>query len=250
MKNSVLLLAFVLFIAGNAAAQTADEIVNKYFENTGGYKNWSALKGITMKAKVNQGGLEIPLEIFNFADGRQLTKITFQGMVIKQGVYDGTSLWNTNFQTMKAEKSDDETTANFIQEAKDFPDALFDYKKKGYKLELLGKETIEGTETFKLKLTKKPVKVDGKPVDNIVFYYIDAENFVPIVQESEVKSGPAKGQVSQTKLSDYQEVSGLYFPFTIAQGVKGGGSQPLVIESIAINPTVDPAEFAFPKEQK
>ena len=114
-----------------------------------------------MSAKVNQGGMEIPLEIFQMADGRQLTKISLQGNVIKQGVYDGTSVWNTNFQTMKAEKVDEEAAVRFKQETADFPDALYNYKAKSYTLELVGKETIEGTETFKLKLTKKPLKFSG-----------------------------------------------------------------------------------------
>jgi hypothetical protein len=248
MKKAFLSLAALLLVTSAAKAQTADEIIAKYFENTGGYAKWAELKGISMKAKVNQGGLEIPLEIVQLKEGKSLTKITFQGLVIKQGVFDGKDLWSTNFQTMKAEKSDDEQTANQVQESKDFPDALFEYKKKGYKVELLGKETIEGTETFKVKLTKKPLTIDGKQVDNIVYYYFDAENFVPIVQEQEVKSGPAKGQIGQTKLSDYQEVNGLFFPFTLSQGVKGGGSQPLVVESIALNPVIDAAEFAFPKQ--
>ena len=66
-----------------------------------------------MTAKVNQQGMEIPLEIYQLKDGRQMTKITFQGNVIKQGVYDGETLWSHNFMTMKAEKSDAEETSNF-----------------------------------------------------------------------------------------------------------------------------------------
>ena len=49
-------------------------------------------------------------------------------------------------------------------ESKDFPDAFFNYKEKGYTIELLGKEDLEGTETFKIKLTKTPMTVDGEKV--------------------------------------------------------------------------------------
>jgi hypothetical protein len=231
-----------------SVAQTADEIVANYFENIGGKEAWSKLKGIKMSAKVNQGGMEIPLEIFQMADGRQLTKISLQGNVIKQGVYDGTSVWNTNFQTLKAEKVDEEAAVRFKQETADFPDALYNYKAKSYTLELVGKETIEGTETFKLKLTKKPLKFSGEMVDNINFYYMDTENFVPILVESEIKEGPQKGAVAQTKFSEYQEVQGLYFPFSMEQGIKGVGMQALIIDAVEVNPTVADSEFAFPTE--
>ncbi|MFO0267570.1 MAG: outer membrane lipoprotein-sorting protein, partial [Cyclobacteriaceae bacterium] len=164
-------------------------------------------------------------------------------------VYDGTTLWSHNFMTMKAEKSDAESTENFKKEIGEFPDAFLNYKGKGYKAELLGKETVDGTETYKIKLVKKPILVDGKETENVVFYYFDAENFVPLMTETEIKSGPAKGMVSQSKMSDYQEVSGLMMPFSMSQGVKGQPGQPLTITAIELNPAVDAAAFKFPEGQ-
>ncbi len=248
MKTLRTMLAVTLMaVAGMANAQSVDEILNSYFENTGGLEAWGNLKGIKISAKVNQGGIEIPLEIVQLKDGRQYTKITFQGQEIKQGVFDGTSLWSTNFQTMKAEKADDESTLNAKLDANDFPDSFFDYKSKGYKVELAGKENFDGAETFKVKLTKEPRTIDGNKVEDVSYYFFEVESFVPIGQESEIKEGPAKGQVSQIKMSDYKEVSGLYFPYSMVQGLKGGQSQPLVIESIEINPAVKDADFSFPQ---
>ncbi|MEK6780990.1 MAG: outer membrane lipoprotein-sorting protein [Bacteroidota bacterium] len=248
MKRKFLLSLVAVAFAFVGNAQTADEILAKYFENTGGLDKWKALEGIKISAKVNQGGMEIPLEIVQLKDGRQMTSITFQGKEVKQGVFDGTSLWSTNFMTMKAEKSDAEATENFKVDIGEFPDAFLNYKERGLKVELLGKETVEGSETFKIKLTKKPIKVDGKETDNVQFYYFDAENFVPLMMEAEINSGPAKGMISQNKMSDYQEVGGLMMPFSMAQGVKGQGSQPLTISNIELNPKVDAAAFAIPAD--
>ena len=246
MKRKLIFTLLTMTCAFIAQAQTADEIIAKYFENTGGIDKWKAVQGMKMTAKVNQGGMEIPLVIVQLKDGRQMTKVTFQGKEIMQGVYDGSTLWSHNFMNMKAEKSDAEATENFKKEIGEFPDPFLTYKERGYKMELLGKETVDGTETFKIKLTKKPIKVDGKDVENVTFYYFDAENFVPLMSETEIKSGPQKGQIGQSKMSDYQEVSGLMMPFSMAQGVKGGGSQPLTITAIELNPKVEASAFAFP----
>jgi outer membrane lipoprotein-sorting protein len=246
-------LLFLLALIASTASygQTADEIISKYFENTGGLEKWKTVQGTKAIAKVNQGGMEIPLSIVNLKDGRQMTVITFQGKDIKQGVFDGTTLWSHNFMNMKAEKSDAESTENFKTNlGSDFPTAFMNYKERGYKVELLGKETIDGTQTFKIKLTKKPIKIDGQPKDNIEFYYFDTENFVPLVVESEINSGPAKGKIGQGKMSDYQDVGGLLFPFSLAQGLKGEGPmQPLTITKIELNPTVEDKDFAFPVEK-
>lgn len=243
-----LIIGLIAIMPFQLKAQTADEIIETYFENTGGREAWSSLKGIRINAKVNQGGLEIPLEIVQMADGRTYTKITFQGMTIMQGVYDGTTSWNTNFQTMKAEKTDEETTYNMALEAKNFPDAFLNYKEKGYTVELMGNETIDGAETFKIKLTKSPMKVDGNMVDNVSFYYFESENMVPIAVDTEVQMGPQKGAIGRNTMSDYQEVEGLFFPFAMSQGLKDGPSQAIQIESIELNPEIDEAAFTFPEQ--
>ena len=242
-------LGIVLFIMAFALptqAQTVDEILTSYFENVGGLENLKAIKGIKMNIKMNQQGMEFPVEVIQLSDGRQMTSISIQGNEMKQNVFDGETLWGTNFMTMKAEKSDPEATANFKLNINDFPDSFIDYKEKGYVVELLGKETIDGAETFKIKLVKEPITVDGKEEEDVSFYYFDTENFVPIAVESEVKSGPGKGMVSFTTMSDYQEVEGMYFPFSMSQGVKGQPGAPMNIESIQLNPEVAEGSFAFP----
>ena len=241
-----LFISFLALFTTFGQAQSVDEIIDSYYKNTGGIEAWGNLKGIRIKAKVNQGGLEIPLEIVQLKDGRQYTSFTLQGQTLRQGVFDGVNLWSTNFATMKAEKCDEESTANGKLDMNDFPDSFYDYKKKGYKVELVGKETFDGTEAYKIKIVREPRKVDGVVSDDIIYYFFDAEAMIPIGQESEIKQGPAKGQISQIKLSDYQEVNGLYFPFSMSQGLKGGESQPLVIVSVEVNPSVSDSDFTFP----
>ena len=95
---------FLLFIAGfsylSIHAQTADEIISKYIENTGGSSNWEKLNGFKYSARINTLGLEMPLEVIQLRDGRQMSSAIFQGREIKQGVFDGNTLWNINVRTM------------------------------------------------------------------------------------------------------------------------------------------------------
>lgn len=250
MKKFISIIALSLASATVMADANKDEIINTYFENTGGYENWAKVENIRMKGIFNQGGMKIPVTLVQMKDGRRYMEFEFQGKKIKQGVFDGETMWNTNFMTMKPEKADSEETANIKLESNDFPDALYNYKEKGYSLEMLGDETIDGVETYKLKLTKEPVTVEGKQVEDITYYYFDKDSMIPLVQESEIKTGPAKGKISQVNVSDFQEVDGLYFPFSISQGVKGGNLAPIEIQSIELNVDVDPSVFVMPKAEK
>jgi outer membrane lipoprotein-sorting protein len=142
-----------------------------------------------------------------------------------------------------------ETTENLLSQINDFPDPFYNYKDNGFKVELLGKETKEGTECFKIKLTKTPITVAGKKEDNVVFYYFDTENFVPIMTEAEVKEGPAKGQMSTSTMGDYQEVDGVYFPFSMTQRLKDGQGQTIEFEKVVLNGKFEDKIFVFPGDK-
>ncbi len=236
-----LTIAFLLTAFAPVSAQTADEIINNYLENTGGKAAWEKLQAVKMTATANAQGMEIPVEIYQTKDGKQLVKINFQGQEITQLAFDGNTMWTTNFMTMQPEKSDAETTENMKKQMADFPTPFIDYKAKGFTVELIGKETKEGTETYKIKLTQSPIVVDGVEQPNVSYYYFDTENYVPIVTESEIKQGPMKGQMNVSTMSDYQEVNGLYFPFALSMAGQG-----IQLKEVILNPEVDLAMFAFP----
>ncbi len=244
----LLLVAVIVSFTTMAQAQTAEEIIANYFENTGGMDAWNSLKALKFEGAVKVQGMELPMTMIQTKEGKQLSVAEFQGMKFYQGVFDGQTMWNTNQMTMAAEKSDAETTANAKLEMNDFGDPFLNYADKGYTVELLGNETIEGTETYKIKLTKEPTMVDGAEVPTVAYYYFDMDNFVPIVIEQDLLTGPGKGMTGQTKLSDYQEAGGIYFPFSIVAGAKGQpGGQEIVIKSVEINPEVSDEMFAFPE---
>jgi outer membrane lipoprotein-sorting protein len=246
-KLNKILLTLLLFFTFNSFSQSVDEIIDNYFENTGGIDQWRKLKGVKMLAKLSQQGMEIPIEIIQMQGGKQMQIINFQGQSIKAQVFDGEVSWGINMMSQKPEKSDQETTDNLKLDNNDFPDSFMDYKSKGYIAELIGKETVDGTETFKVKLTKEPKTIDGNKEDDITFYFFDTENYVPIAIQTEVKEGPGKGMIMEITMSDYQEVEGLYFPFSQTQGIKDQPSIPLIIDSIELNPTIDENEFKFPE---
>ncbi|TSE10846.1 MULTISPECIES: outer membrane lipoprotein-sorting protein [Aquimarina] len=239
-----ILVAFVLAISSSFYAQTADEIINNYFENTGGKENWEKLEGIEMVGVMKMQNMEIPFEQVATKNGKQVVTIELQGNRMVWSAFDGETSWERNQQTMEAEKRDNEATENIKKQVKDFPDPLLNYKEKGYTVELIGKETIDGTETFKIKLTKDPILINGESKPNISHYYFDTENFVPIIIESEINEGPMKGQTVKSSVSDYQEVNGVYFPFTISNQF-----QTLGFKEIKLNPEVDAAVFAFPEKK-
>ena len=56
------------------------------------------------------------------------------------------------------------------------------------------------------------------------------------------------GEIARSVQSDFDEVDGLFFPFHLGQGLKGGPMQPITVESIVVNPEVDESLFSFPDD--
>ncbi|MEZ4817747.1 MAG: outer membrane lipoprotein-sorting protein [Flavobacteriaceae bacterium] len=245
-KLQLLVLTLLLAITPTFShAQTADEIIDNYFENTGGKTAWENVSALKYSGTADAQGMEIPWIMYMTKSGKQALTINLQGQTMTQFAFDGETMWTTNFMTMSPEKSDAEASENIKKSSsKSFPSPFLNYKEKGYTVELIGDEVIEGTETFKIKLVEDPIMVDGVETPSITFYYFDKENFVPIAIETEVKQGPMAGQTIKDIMSDYQEVEGLYFPFSMTQG-----GQPLSVKSIEINPEIDAAVFEFPTVQ-
>ena len=114
---------------------------------------------------------------------------------------------------------------------------------------MLGKDSYEGTEVFKIKLIKKPVIVDGKEEENYTIFFFDTENYVPLASESIVTSGPAKGMTQQTVTSDYQEVeNGLIVPFLVQEKFGGQLQLEMIYKTVEFNTEVDESIFVMPKD--
>lgn len=244
----LLLVAVIVSFTTMAQAQTAEEIIANYFENTGGLDAWNEIETMRMTGKAGMGPQEFPFTQTMTIDGKMAIDIDLQGQKLTVQAFDGEQMWGTNFQSMKAEAMDAETSANYKQEAADVFDTFLNYKEKGYTIALDGSETVEGTDTFKVVVTKKDLIDEGKPVPSVSMFYFDKENFVPIMSETTATSGPQKGMTSQTLYSDYQEAGNIYYPHSLTVKINGQVGQTIKIDQIDINPDIDESIFKMPAQ--
>nr|WP_321236126.1 outer membrane lipoprotein-sorting protein [uncultured Psychroserpens sp.] len=235
----------LLLMTNYTSAQNAKAIMAKYTKVTGGEKKWNKINVMSVSGTahlINQGGMELPFTRIVKKDGKQITSLIVNGMNYVSLAYDGETAWGSN-QQMQPEKKSVDVATNTENLKYDFPYPGHNWKKNGYTLEYLEKVMIEGTETFKIKLTKLPQFVDGKSVDNIQYLYIDSKKYIPILTESEVVSGTDKGKITKSFLSDYKEVDGLLFPFTVTMKYEDEIFQILKTTSVEWNKDIDDSLF-------
>lgn len=241
-KVSTILLT--LLLATQGFAQTAEEVIAGYVKAVGGEEAIRRNTTWRLTAKVDAGGMELPV-FFLKAPNKMKVFVTFQGITFVQQAFDGTTAWKTNQMTMQSEKSTSEETANLAQDLMEEPDVMVTYKSLGYSVEKLADESVEGTSCYAIKMTKKPRIVDGKPVDNIVTYFIDKSSNALLMTRSVSQDGPSKGTVVETLFSDYQEAGGIYIPFSMTIRAAGMPGQTIKFEKAEPNVSIDDKEFAY-----
>lgn len=232
-RNSMLSLFMVsLMFAGTIQAQTVDEVITKNIEAIGGKDNWKKVNTMKSEASLSVQGMDIPINIYqvnNKAFRSDFTAMNMTGYTI----VNGDSGWN--FNPMQGQTKPEPMTADQLSAQKDELDiqsSFIDYKEKGHKVELVGREDIDGVNTFKVKLTRKS--------GNEVTYFIDPTTYYVIRVATKMKiNGQEIEQVSN--LGNYTKLpEGIIIPFSMEMP---GAPAPIVIKKVEVNPTLDPSLF-------
>jgi hypothetical protein len=232
----ILILAALIVLPFSVYSQSLDEILKSHFEAINQEKLLKA-KTLVAKGKALQMGVELPFTQIQKRPAKTYLEIEIQDMKLIQA-FDGETGWTIEPWTGSSDPRDmgGQELKNIRQQANMDGD-LYDWKNKGYELELVGKEELEGSEVFNLKLSKN----EG----DIYNYYIDAEAFVILKLKSRVN---VEGNMIETEtiLSNYKPVEGIILPHTSEMKFNGQTMMQLVIEKIEIDAKVDDAKFVKP----
>ena len=144
----------VTLLAPAMWAQTADEIIAKNVQARGGADKLTSVQSVKSTATLAMGpGMEAPGAIDPEAGNLARLEFTIQGLTAVQA-YDGKNAWQVMpFMGKKDPELMAADEAKEIEEMADIDGPLVDYKSKGNQVELLGKDKIEGTDAYKLKVT-------------------------------------------------------------------------------------------------
>jgi hypothetical protein len=241
MRKVLLALVTIALCSVAASAQTADEIIAKYVKTIGGMEKIEAVKTLRRSGKVIVGGgFEIPIVEENKRPNMVRQDITIQGLV-GTNAYDGKVGWKVQpWQGKKDPEAMGEGELKSILEEADLDGPLVNYKEKGNKVEFVGMDEVEGTDTYKLKVTM--------PNGETRFFFMDTDYFVPI--KIETKRTIRGNEVEfETVLGDYKEVNGWYLPWSLEVGAKGSQfKQKVEFEKVETNVAIDDSRFAMPKK--
>jgi len=233
-----LVLILVLFAASPYIfTQTVDEIVQKNLQASGGVDALKSKNSVRLTGTLKVQGMELPMTIYRKRPGMLRTDVTVEAASMVDA-FDGTQRWKIlPFGGNKAaEKATPEETAD-MKEQSDFDPQLLDYKTRGRQLELSGKESVDGKEVYKLKMTL----ASGATQD----LFVDAATFLIVKQLGRVHT-PQGEQPIQTMLSDHRMVDGISLPFRIQTKVGDTTEVEILVQKVEWNVDIPDSLFKMP----
>jgi hypothetical protein len=230
-------LMLLFSVAMVAKAQTADEAINKYITAMGGIDKLNSIKSLRMEGvSVMQNGNEINSTIHKVQGKLYRREINFgMGTIIMLVTEKGG--WSTNPRSGGVFEPMNEEMLKNMKGEMECTIPLVNYAAKGHTAELVGKETINGSECSKIKLTLKTGTVINYFIDNQNGYLVrESRKGAPMGRRSGEQGG---GEVEMiTDYSDYKPVEGGYI-FPMALAATGGFAGKTNFEKIEVNQPVD-----------
>lgn len=231
-------LAVWAFIPVSAGAQSVDEIILKNIQAHGGVDKLKSVQSLRTTAKFSQGSFRAEVRQVNKRPEKVREEFIIQGLAQIQA-YDGKTGWQISpFSGRKDPEllSQDDMKSLIVDADMDGP--LVNYKEKGHKAELVGHDSVEGTDCFKIKLSMK----NG----DVRYYYLDGDSFLELKLEIQTTIRGAL-QESEMYFGDYEQVGGIYYAFVVEQAQKGSASRAQVtVAKIEQNVALDDADFSMP----
>jgi hypothetical protein len=233
--------AGALAFGANCFALTAAEVIAKNIESHGGLAALKAIENTTATGKmtVGDGGefsLDMELKMVQARPSSSRMEATFQGMTMVNA-FDGKESWAISpFGGRKDPQRNGADEAKVAKIMADMDGQLVDFQAKGYTVDYLGMEDVDGTNAHKLR-----VKLNA--TDSRTFF-LDPDFFLEIRIEDRFQMRGVES-VTRTELGDYEKVNGWFMPFYVeSQGAK------MSFEKIEANSKIDNAQFGFPVTTK
>jgi outer membrane lipoprotein-sorting protein len=234
------LVAVMTMSAVSVGAQTVDEIIAHYIKAVGGMDKIESIRTLRRTGKwFGGGGFEAVIVQENKRDSSVREEFSLQGMTAINA-YDGRTGWKIEpWNGKKDPEALGEEEMKSVVEDADFDGPLIDYKRKGNKVEFIGIDKFEGTDTYKLRVTKS----NG----DVYVIYLDTDFYMPIrVDTKRIVRGEEREY--ETALADYKLVNGWYLPYSVETNPKGRSDKTKVVfDKIEANVQIDDQRFAMPK---
>ena len=256
MKKLILMTCTMFAAALPVLAQTptVDDLLAKNLASRGGDEKLKAIStrkvtgkvlvqvqmppGSEQQAQPAPQTLEMPMQVLAKRPNLMLQEMRMQDRRVVTA-FDGQQAWAINPMIGTSAQLLQGVQADLIRDQAQFDGPLAYARQRGDKMELLGKEDIEGVSAWKLAITHE---------DKTTTVYLDEKTGLERKVSASVNQGGTQLLV-ESVISDYQPVDGIMVPRKVQTLVGGQTQATVTIENVEFNVPIEDAQFKMPAGQ-
>ncbi|MEO5569349.1 MAG: hypothetical protein ABIT08_16530 [Bacteroidia bacterium] len=227
----------LLIFSFHTQAQSAEEIVSKYMEFSGGEKAWKKIKTIVTTGEYKYGGMSFLFTSFSKAPDLYKYEASLNGVSYVQS-YNGKQGWKIDGfskETKPTELTGNEAVKMANEAGVELESPFINYIKKGNVIEYEGTDTIDSQPCFRIRLILKDNETET--------YYFSCDNFELVMKRAVSKNVEMKNALIDIYYSDYRTISGIKIPFTSISKVEGQTILTTTVEKVEINVPLKDSTF-------
>ena len=219
---------------------SVDDIIKKNIEARGGTEAWEKIK--TIKMTGTYVNFSNPEDFVIYRQRPDLYRFdTTRLHLFTIHAFDGKSAWWVN-PLMGEEFSKpapiptNENLAKVTLRERFFEPIFWNYQTKGNQVENLGKESIDGEEVYKLKITLQDKTEE--------YWYLSTSSFLELSMSGITYDFGVQNNL-EVFFSDYRKVDSIILPFLV-ESEYGIRYRSLEVKAVEINGSMDPSVFKMP----
>ena len=182
--------------------------------------------------------LEMPMQVYAKRPNLMMQEMRMQDRRLVTA-YDGQQAWAINPMIGASAQLLQGVQADLIRDQAQFDGPLAYARERGDKMEVLGKEEVDGAPAWKLAITH-----DSKQTT----VYLDEKTALERKVSASVTQGDTPLLV-ESVISDYQPVDGVMVPHKVQTLVGGNTQATVTIETVEFNVPIEDAQFKMPSAQ-
>jgi outer membrane lipoprotein-sorting protein len=261
MMRLILMTCALLAAAMPVFAQTptVDDLLAKNLESRGGAEKLKAISTrkvagmVTVQVQMPPGAqqpgaqqpaepapqtLQMPMQVLAKRPNLMLQEMKMQDRRVVTA-FDGQQAWAINPMIGPSAQLLQGVQADLIRDQAQFDGPLAYAKQRGDKMEVLGKEAIDGAPAWKIAITHG---------DKTTTVYLDEKTALERKVSASVTQGGTQLLV-ESVISDYQPVDGVMVPRKVQTLVGGQTQATVTIDKVEFNLPIEDTEFKMPSAQ-
>ncbi|MEY2511587.1 MAG: hypothetical protein QOE26_2350 [Verrucomicrobiota bacterium] len=238
----IALAAFLGQFGCNQSPRTVDDVIARNTEAMGGEKAIESIHSIAVDLHIVDPGFTVDGSYRAARPGRMRIDVKVEDKPVFTEAFDGERAWQWKGEGSTTVEESPKATA-VLRRGVELPGHLYglhELRQRGHRIDLLGREKIEGIEYYALRITLNDGYQTTLYVDPFSWLITRRRDVRPL----HIDIDPTPTTIEQ-RMSDFRQVAGIWFSYANAETDLQTGKllETTTVRTVSINPKVEEKVF-------